>query len=67
MNVTSNRRLADCQGEMDRLRNEFHQFMWTTAHELRNPAKTVLGLSEMNEVEDLPDSNGNVLENIRRH
>jgi signal transduction histidine kinase len=66
MNAASNRRLADCQGEVDRLRNEFHQFMWTTAHELRNPAQTVLGLSEMIEVEDLPDPIGQVLVNIRR-
>lgn len=66
MTTASNRRLADCQDELDRLRQEFHQFVWAAAHELRNPAQTVLGLSEMLDVEDVPDPIGRALVSIRR-
>jgi len=40
--------------------------MWTTAHELRNPAQTVLGLSEMIEIEHLPDQTAQALVGIQR-
>ncbi len=66
MSSTPHLPFADCENELDRLRNEFHQFMWTTAHELRNPAQTVLGLSEMIEVEHLPDQTAQALVGIQR-
>jgi signal transduction histidine kinase len=58
--------LADGQSEVDRLRNEFYQLLWTAAHELRNPAQSVLGLSEMIELEHLPEQTSQILVAIQR-
>jgi signal transduction histidine kinase len=66
MNLASERLLADCQSEVARLRNEFQQLMWTAAHELRNPAQSVLGLSEMIELEHLPEQTSQILVGIQR-
>jgi signal transduction histidine kinase len=57
---------AQCEQQLSALRQEFHQFVWTTAHELRNPVQTVLGLSEILEGDEPPESLTQALMRMRR-
>ena len=57
---------VDCEQRLSALRQEFNQFVWTTAHELRNPVQTVLGLSELLEVDEPPERIAVTLLRIRQ-
>ena len=56
----------DCEQRLTALRREFTQFVRTTAHELRNPVQTVLGLSEIMEGDEPPERLNHALIRMRR-
>jgi signal transduction histidine kinase len=57
---------VNCEQRLTALRQEFNKFVWTTAHELRNPVQTVLGLSEILEGDEPPERLNHALIRMRR-
>src|SRR5258706_8696924 len=57
---------VNCEQRLTALRLEFNKFVWATAHELRNPVQTVLGLSEILEGDEPPERLNHALIRMRR-